>query len=232
MPSHKNRSFLCGSPLDKQLITQASAMEADFVHFDLASLVPQSQKEDARMALKSHYLIGFEMPSAIRINSMETVDGLRDLVFLSDRHISPDILILPKVTDVSQVDLVSTILKQQPETSKIFAVVENNRFLLQLAGLPEAPPALAGLIFGAVDFCADMGMSVSHAATLPVRFEIARIAKEFGIAAIDTPCFRDDDETEVARQSSEAKSLGYDGKIAIVPSHVPIINDCFTPGGK
>jgi len=207
-------------------------MEADFVHFDLASSVPQSQKEEARVALKNHYTIGFERPSAIRINSMETVDGLRDLVFLSDWHISPDILILPKVTDVTQVDLVATILKQQPEASKIFAVVENNRFLLQLAGLLEAPTGLAGVIFGAVDFCADTGIPVSHAATLPVRLEIARIAKEFGIAAIDTPCFRDDDELEVAHQSNEAKSLGYDGKIAIVPSHVLIINDCFTPDGK
>jgi|GEM_PF-3818284 len=35
---------------------------------------------------------------------------------------------------------------------------------------------------------------------------------DLGIPAIDSPCFRVEDEKEVVRQSNEAQALGYEGK--------------------
>ena len=228
MSPQKYRSFLCGSPLDEKLVARASAVKADFVHFDLASSVPQFQKESARHALSMYFGSDCGMPFAIRINSLESQNGQKDLLSLAGSGILPDVCILPKVTMVSEVDTVAIALSENSGRPKIFAVIENQQFLHHLGNLSEAPENLDGIIFGAVDYCADAGLPISHSATRPARFEIAQIANNFGIAAIDTPCFPDDDGDEVKRQSDEAKTLGYAGKIALIPSHVPIINECFS----
>jgi len=223
----RTRSFLFGSPCDKQLIARAAAVKADVVHFDLADSIPAPQKESARKSLEEVLFDQCEIPTAIRINSIETADGVRDMNFLSEKKLTPSILIFPKLTDIAHLQSAVSKMQMSGIVAKIFAVVENTQFLRQLGKLKEAPSALDGVIFGAVDFCADLGIPFSHASTLPIRFEIGTIAKRFGIRLIDSPCFPADHETELIRQTQEARSLGYDGKIAMTPSQVPIINEVF-----
>jgi citrate lyase subunit beta/citryl-CoA lyase len=54
-------------------------------------------------------------------------------------------------------------------------------------------------------------------------------ARAAGVAAYDSPHFAIDDLEGLRRRCQAARNLGYDGKTAIHPSHVEIVNDVFAP---
>ena len=54
-------------------------------------------------------------------------------------------------------------------------------------------------------------------------------ARAAGIAAFDTICPEFRDLSTLQYDAVHAAALGYDGKFAIHPAQVPIINDVFTP---
>jgi citrate lyase beta subunit len=57
-------------------------------------------------------------------------------------------------------------------------------------------------------------------------------AKAAGLASIDAPFGDFKDETGLRKSCQQAASLGYDGKWAIHPAQLEIINQAFTPSGE
>jgi citrate lyase subunit beta/citryl-CoA lyase len=94
-------------------------------------------------------------------------------------------------------------------------------------------PRLAGLIFGVVDYAGNIG------ARDPVREQFAlyhypkakavAAARAAGIDVVDgvTVQFRDLEQCE--HDATLAAQMGFDGKWAIHPDQVPVINRVFTP---
>jgi citrate lyase subunit beta/citryl-CoA lyase len=85
--------------------------------------------------------------------------------------------------------------------------------------------------YGDQDFTADIGATVTDDKTesLYARQRTVVAAAAAGVDAIDT-VWTDIGDTQGLREQAEfAVDIGFDGKLAIHPDQIPVINDAFTP---
>lgn len=228
-PQFPLRSWLCASALKRNLVAKTAEVEADIAHFDLEDSVPTTEKDGARDAMKRHFETRPPIPTALRVNNVGTVDGMKDLLLVVEHQLPVDIIILPKVRVLRDVGLAAAVLAERGHEAKLFAIIETVQALCDFRELATCPPGLSGVIFGAADFATDLGVALDQADLSFVRREIALFARRFGLIAIDSPCFDIEQPDVVKQECDEVRRLGYVGKIAIHPSQVAIINDCFTP---
>ncbi len=226
------RSWLCSSSLKHNLVAKALQVGADVAHFDLEDSVPAPLKGAARSALARQFKRPIKLPTAIRLNSVTSPDGLRDLLFLLEHRIGADVVILPKFSLASDLPVTARVLLEHFPQTKVFGIVEMAQTLHELRSVSVAPPGLAGLIFGAADFANDLGVELETANWSYVKYDIALTARRLGLQAIDSPCFQLDDPARLEAELTEAKQLGFAGKIAIHPSQVATINAFFSPSPK
>jgi citrate lyase subunit beta/citryl-CoA lyase/(S)-citramalyl-CoA lyase len=227
------RSWLCAPALNSKLVAKALEVAADVVLFDLEDSVPSTGKEAARQALLTHFKNSPQIATAVRVNSLCTCAGLKDLLFLIEHAIAPDILLLPKAMLPGDINVATALFKERNMGSiQVFAIIETVDSLWTLRTLHAAPSGLRGLIFGAADFAADMGVQPTCADLRFARQEIALAARRFGVAAIDSPCFQLLDEARLDCETCAARDLGFVGKIAIHPRQVSRINQLFTPSAQ
>jgi citrate lyase subunit beta/citryl-CoA lyase len=109
-------------------------------------------------------------------------------------------------------------------------MIETARGVLAAPGLARVAP-VAGLLFGAADFRASVRASrdPDEAELLLARSALVLAARAAGIEAFDTPLFEYRDEAALERSAGRARALGFDGKTAIHPAQVAVINRVFAP---
>jgi len=223
------RSWLCASALKSDLALKASQVSADIAHLDLEDAVPDALKDKARLTLPEFFAMPRSVPVALRINPLQTLDGLRDLLFVAENGLSPDVLILAKITVPGDISQARAVMDQAGLFGvRLFGAVESVRTLWDLRSAQHLP-GLDGLIFGAADFAAEVGVSLEDNDFAAIRQEIVLIARRLGVAAIDAPCFRLDSEAALMDELRLARRVGFDGKIAIHPAQVAAINASFEP---
>src|SRR6185312_10707658 len=175
---HFFRSWLCAPALGPNLVQKAHEVHADVALFDLEDSIPAARKDAARIALGRHFEAPMGLRSAVRINSLATYEGLKDLLFLLDRAVVPDILVLPKALLPGEPTLASSLFAERGLRSpEIFCIIETAHSLWSLRTLGSFPGAVGGLIFGAADFAADLGVELMSADLRLVRQEIALAAR-------------------------------------------------------
>lgn len=88
---------------------------------------------------------------------------------------------------------------------------------------------MASLIFGSADYAADVRCQPGEdRAELMLALQmIVASARSAGIEAIDAPCFDIRDRALLARESAQARRLGFDGKSALHPDQLEVINRAF-----
>jgi (S)-citramalyl-CoA lyase len=220
------RSWLCASALNVDLAAKAAACGADVIHFDLEDAVASSYKARARRQLRARLGAGLDRPTAVRLNGLRTLEGLRDLVACAELDTLPDVVILAKASLPGDVELAAEILG--PRVA-LYPVIESASSLCELRDLTTAPPGLSGVIFGIADFAVDMGVDPRRAEFPHVKRELVLLARRLGVRAIDAPCFSLRDPDRLRAELSEISDVGFDGKIALHPSQVAPINEFFTP---
>jgi citrate lyase subunit beta/citryl-CoA lyase len=140
--------------------------------------------------------------------------------------IRPDGLVLPKCEEPSAVAAVARRLAGTP----LFLMVETARGVLAAPELARVEQ-VAGLLFGAADFRASMRASRDPEETelLVARSRLVIAARAAFVLAFDTPLFDCRDEVGLERSARRARTLGFDGKTAIHPGQVGVLNRVFTP---
>ena len=110
------------------------------------------------------------------------------------------------------------------------ALCESARGVLNAEDI-AATPAVEAVLFGAEDLSADIGATrteggeeVSYA-----RQHVVLAAAAADVDAIDTVFTDIEDTDRLAEETAFAAQLGYDGKMAIHPGQVPVVNEAFTP---
>ena len=89
------------------------------------------------------------------------------------------------------------------------------------------------MILGYADLAASLGRANPEQAAerwLYAQEGVLVAARAAGIDAIDGPYLAIADEQGLRGWAEHVRDLGYDGKWAIHPSQLPVINDTFTPG--
>jgi citrate lyase beta subunit len=171
---------------------------------------------------------------AVRINAVTSRDGIHDLALFTEHSLHPDIVILPKVSEGRDVQIVDELLATTGWRGHLFAVIETPRAARQLDEIATAGGSLSGLIFGSADMFKNWRIEMNSRGRMAghLRAEIAAACAAYDLLAIDSPCFAmaDGEATaELADELAVARELGFAGKIAIHPAQVPCINEAFTP---
>jgi citrate lyase beta subunit len=134
---------------------------------------------------------------------------------------------LPKVESADEVRWAEELLKAPG--IRFAALIESARGLKNVFGIAAASPRLDFLMFGAVDFVADMSLALDDQALAYARGRLSHAARCANVGLVDVPCVDFRNLAEVERQAVLVKRLGFSGKAAIHPTNVGVINRVFTP---
>ncbi len=235
------RSLLFVPANSWRLMLSSLKSEADVAVLDMEDAVPMGEKETARWLVKeflrekrSH----FKGSLFVRVNSITTGLLKEDLSFILQEGL--DGIVLPKAEapeDIWRLEEELRSLEEERGLSeiKIIPLIESAMGVERSLDIALSSDRIVALSFGMGDFLRDLGRGVSDISgeemeLLYARSKISVAAASAKMPAIDTPFLgMIIDREGVRRQSLLAKKLGFKGKYAIHPSHIPIINDIFTP---
>lgn len=225
------RSVLFSPGDQPDLLRKAPKSGADVIVFDLEDAVAPSEKSTAREAVSDALAeIDADCEVCVRVNTGEAADD--DIAALA-AGTTPDSVMLPKTTGANDVAALADRLAAHGLSLPVLAIIESARGVL---GAEETADAAAtdALLFGAEDLSADLGATRTDEGTevLYARQRVVTAASAAGVDAIDT-LWTDFEDTEGLRaDTARGIGMGYDGKMAIHPSQVAVINDAFTPADE
>jgi len=225
-PATKPERFL------KVLDTQANG-----IVIDLEDAVSLEQKDSARITtidfLKTKAFEKLKKPFmvCVRINSIQTLQGLQDILAFCESKIFPDAFILPKVEYPQEIILYDNYFKF-PECNKLsyMALIETSIGLENAQKITCSSPRLSCLAFGGADLAADLNADLNFETMLYARSRIVQAAKTRGLAVFDVPFLDIHNNIGNYEEALKVKALGYSGKFAIHPNQVEAIYKAFTPG--
>lgn len=211
---------------------KAKELHADGVIIDLEDAISLENKDSARKQAISYLQ---ERPHSknfiecLRINSIRTRAGLKDLSALCDSNMRPDMLVLPKSESAHEIEIINEILS--PNTIPIIPLIETAKGLSQAHKIAQCEKVV-GLIFGGADFAADIGATMDWDPLYSARAQIVQAAAHGDIAAIDVPYLHlhDPDDSNVIAETQKVKAMGFTCKLSIHPKHIKPIIDTLSPG--
>jgi citrate lyase beta subunit len=224
------RTMLMTSAINPRQYPAALRSGADVCTLDLEDAVPPARRELARgIAGRLFKRPSPECVRALRINSLRTTDGLRDVLALAYGALRPDALLVPKVNSAHDLLILEDMLGDEAADIDFLATIETAPGLAAVEEIATATPRVRALVFGAADFATDLGVSMDWEPLLYARSRIVAAAATAGIPAIDAPTFDLGDDLALKVDVSRSRELGFGGKAAVHPRQVPVINDGFTP---
>lgn len=212
---------------------KAKLTGADGFVIDLEDAITLAEKDSARKIAIDYFKDNPSVPKdpflrCLRINSLKTHAGFKDLVMLCDTGVRPDIIVLPKTESAEEIN----ILNQQlaPNLISIIALIETAKGISQSEHIAKAPN-VCGIVFGGGDLAADLGATMDWEPMYNSRAQIVRAAAIAGIVAIDVPYLNlhDLNNSAIIDETKRVKAMGFTGKFAIHPKHIKPILDVFTP---
>jgi citrate lyase subunit beta/citryl-CoA lyase len=230
------------------MLGKAPTLPADQVFMDLEDSVAPLAKGEARGnvidALKNNDW-GNKIV-VVRINSIDTqwaADDLKTVVEAAGSYL--DCVMVPKVQYAHEIHFVDHMLRMI-ETNfglekriGIEAQIETATGLENINEIAHASDRIETLIFGPADMSASLGLpTVTAGLPMPgypgdhwhwVLERILVAARDAGLQAIDGPYLLIKDLDGFREMSMRARALGYDGKWALHPGQIDVLNEVFTP---
>jgi citrate lyase subunit beta/citryl-CoA lyase len=242
------RSCLSVPGSSPKMLAKAPGLPADEVFMDLEDSVAPGAKEEARgnvvQAVKEGDWSGKTV--VVRVNDVSTKWCYRDVIeIVENAGQFMDCLMVPKVQDASQVAFVDGLLRQIEETiglDKRIGLelqIETATGLRNIHEIAHASDRAETLIFGPADMSASLGLpTVTAGLPMPgypgdhwhhVLMTILIAARDAGLQAIDGPYLVIKDLDGFREMSMRSRALGYDGKWALHPGQIDVLNEVFAP---
>ena len=145
----------------------------------------------------------------------------------------PDGILLPKVERPEHILEAEAQMRAHgaPATTRLWAMIETPRGMLNAASIAAAHPRLAGLVLGTNDLLKDLG-----AAHTPDRLPLLTglglcllAARAEGIVCVDGVHNAFRDEEGLRATCIQGRDMGFDGKTLIHPAQLEIANEIFAP---
>ena len=232
-----------------KMIQKAKTLPADEVFLDLEDAVAPGAKALARAqvaaALGEPGWAG--QLRGVRVNDWTTPWTHADIIdVVAGAGASLDIVVLPKVSDVSHVHALDLLLGQLETTHGlpvgrigIEAQIEDARGLTNIDAI-AAGPRVQALVLGPADLIASLNMRTLEVGEQPEGYDVGdayhhvlmRIlvaARANGIAAVDGPFLKVRDTDAFRRVAGRSAALGYDGKWVLHPDQIAAGNEIFSP---
>jgi len=228
--------FLPGN--NPNMLINGSVLGADAVIFDLEDAVSPSEKDAARVLVRStlRYMDFAGCQRIVRINSTDTAYWKADLDAILPEK--PELILLPKTgtaQDALMADAYITALEEKlglPQNSVgLMPLIETALGVENAFYIASSCKRIHALFLGAEDLTADLrckrtkeGREIEYART---RLVVAARAAE--VEVYDTPFTDVNDDEGIWTDAALAKALGFTGKAAISPRHLEAINQTFSP---
>lgn len=226
-----------------KMMTKAVASNADQVMFDLEDGCAVSQKVEARKTvIEAFNTLDFgNKMRAFRPNNIRTKFFYRDLIEIVEA-VGPkiDVVVIPKCYGAEDILFVDRLLSQIEENMefeigriKLEVLIESADAVLHAEQIAKCTPRMAGLVFGLVDFAGDIGAQELGGEQFfyynYAKAKCITAARAAGITVVDGITMAIRDLEACRRDARMAARMGFDGKWAIHPSQIGIINEAFTP---
>ena len=236
MISDFRRSLLYVPGDSPKMLRRAATLPSDMLLLNLEDGVASAKKEEARgnVADAFNAMIFADREIVVRINSLSGDVGLRDLAAVVPKN--PDGICLPKIERATEIQAAAAAILELeikhglPEGGiRLHAMIESAAGLLHSSEIAAASSRMASLIFGSADFVSDMRCQPGEdrIELLLALQLIAASARSAGIDSIDAPCFNLKDADLLRREAVQARRLGFDGKSALHPDQLAVINEVF-----
>ncbi|MBT0958271.1 CoA ester lyase [Alphaproteobacteria bacterium KMM 3653] len=209
-------------PADRpERFEKAAASGADAVILDLEDAVARDGKERARALLRSDFT---DLPVLLRINGIGTPWHDADIAAAGALDLAA--VILPKAEHPGEV---AALCQRIAGALPVMALIETAAGLAQARAI-AALPGVCRLVFGSIDFCADLGCAHLREVLLPARSELVLASRLAGIAApVDGVTAQIDDLSESYEDAVHARALGMSGKLCIHPRQIAEVRRAFAP---
>src|SRR3984893_16954597 len=243
------RSCLSVPGSSERFLAKCPAVPVHMSFLDLEDSVAPLEKEAARAkvvdAIKN--LDWGDRVLCVRINAWDTKWTAYDVMeIVGSAGERLDEVMLPKVQSAAEIVALDLLLRQVEAQSGlpvghigIEAQMETTRGLINVEEICAASPRLETIIFGPADFAASMEMPVlTGGGQLPdypggrchsVCSKILMAGRANGLQVIDGPYLYVRDPDGFRDYCKRTRILGYDGKWALHPDQVTILNEVFSP---
>jgi citrate lyase subunit beta / citryl-CoA lyase len=243
------RSCLSVPGSSEKMMAKAPGLGADMVFLDLEDACAPLEKVGARAkvvdAVKN--LDWGDKVLCVRVNAWDTKWTYGDLIdVVGNAGERLDEVMLPKVTSAAEVVAADLLLTQIEINAGlpyrhigIEAQIETARGLINVEEIAAASPRVETLILGPVDFSASMEMpSLAGGLHIPeypgdyfhyVFMKILMAGRANQLQVIDGPYVKIRDTEGFRDFSRRTQLLGFDGKWALHPDQVAILNEVFSP---
>ncbi|WP_433711863.1 HpcH/HpaI aldolase/citrate lyase family protein [Nocardia sp. CA-084685] len=210
-------------PADRPERYEKAAAAADVVIIDLEDGVAAGDKASARKALVATPLD--PATTVVRINAVGTDEHEPDLDALARTAYRR--IMLPKAESAEQLDTLADY--------EVIALIESPLGAISVGQAVSARNAI-GAMWGAEDLVAGLGGNSSRHADGGYR-DVARhvrsttllAAKAYGKFALDSVYLNIRDLDGLRTEAVDAVASGFDAKVAIHPSQVPVIRAAYAP---
>jgi citrate lyase subunit beta/citryl-CoA lyase len=242
------RSCLSVPGSSPKMLSKAPDLPADEVFMDLEDSVAPLAKEEARdtvvQALKEGDWAGKTV--VVRVNGVYTKWCAHDVLHVVENAGEyVDCVMIPKVESASDVTFVDNLIRMAEEELALEkrigleVQIETATGLRNIDDIAGASDRTETLIFGPADMSASLGLpTVTAGLPMPgypgdhwhhVLSTILVAARHAGVQAIDGPYLLIKDLDGFREMAERARALGYDGKWALHPGQIDVLNEVFTP---
>jgi citrate lyase subunit beta/citryl-CoA lyase len=220
------------------MLERALSFNADIIMVDLEDSVPPAEKANARDMAREWVprLHNEGKRVMVRVNSLDTgltLDELAAVISPSLHGISIGKAEL--VWDLQEIDRIIAPLEYAsglgPGGTKVIPWIENARAVMNVQQMAAASPRILAIAFGAEDYTNDMGIQRTDSGqeVYVPRATVAIAARAAGVASLDGPYVAFRNPEGLQQDAQLARQMGYNGKFAIHPSQIDIINETFSP---
>ncbi|HKF91221.1 MAG TPA: CoA ester lyase [Acidimicrobiia bacterium] len=242
------RSCLSVPGSSDKMLGKAPNLGADMVFLDLEDAVAPLEKEAARdkVVKAINDLDWGDTVLCVRVNAWDTKWTYRDVIHVVENSSERlDEIMLPKVQSAADVQALDMLLTQIEETTGrksqvgIEPQIETARGLINVEEICAASGRLETIVFGPADFAASTEMPVLTGGVQIAEYpgdhfhyvfsKILMAGRANGLQVIDGPYLKIRELDALRDYAMRTRILGYDGKWALHPDQVKVINEVFTP---
>lgn len=232
------RSLLFVPGSHPELIAKARRLRSDAIILDLEDSVAPAEKPAARDAVAAALEEGFPEHHVVFLRVNAAASDLLDRDLRDGFRPRADGIMLPKCDSAAHVLAVDARLRvvedryRRPRGSaRILPLIESARGVLAVAAIVRSHPRICAVALGAEDLTADLGVmrtkeggEVAHA-----RAVVSLAAHAAGVDPVDSIYAAFGDEPGLRQDLTEARRLGFTGKLVIHPAQIAPVHEAFAP---
>lgn len=213
----KNRSLIF-IPAKEKTLSKLGQLGSDQYIVDLEDSIGEQDKEKALQETISVLQDANIQQVYVRLNKprykeeallLDSIDGLG--------------FMLPKFEEVIEYQDLYEIWSKHP----VIALIETPKGIINIDEIVKCN-WIDSIAFGAEDYTAAVNMENSYQKLSYQKSVLITYAKAYKKKVYDTPSFQLNDIDKLTEEISDSVSLGFDGKLAIHPKQIEIINSLFS----